>query len=143
MSEIYIKFTQDITQEEYEDKPYGDWWEQWRFSVDSVNLSDSASLNVEKYNLPDIDVGDEVYVVCLRYSDGDSFGYSQGKGEIVWAFKSKVLAEGLVNIIKIHKDEVNFSFINDCGEDVKLSNPAFGYFECLDDVYIETFIVEE
>lgn len=125
------------------EKYYGEWWADYSFSVDSVSISDEKRYegDSEKFNL-DVEVGDIVYVVYITYSDGDSFGRSTGKGEVVWMYKEKRKAEDCAESVEKFKGRYSINIETEDGQVVSWSNPCSDYFSQLEDVVVKEMIVE-
>lgn len=124
-------------------KAYGEWWANYSFSVDSVSVSDEKRYECggEKFNL-DVERGDNVYVVYITYSDGDSLGRSTGKGEVVWVYKERQKAEECAERIERFKGSYSINLEIGDGQSVSWSNPCRDYFSQLEDVVVKEMIVE-
>lgn len=100
------------------------------FTVDSVTLNHITAYH-EEFSM-DSYIPSEVWVVTVIYSDGNTFGHTEGYGRI----EAVVRTEGEADIIasKIRKgDYTSRSGYNSWG----------GYFASLTDVRVERFKVRE
>ena len=118
---------------------FGDWYAYYDFEVLLVSLKgekiDSIAVDFEAK------VGDEVYVLWMIYSSGDSFGRSSGDGEVIWVFKDyKIAMEAYKKWYKA--EEYSISFVVDGGHTMTTSNPSSGYFEHQDSLHLVKYIVE-
>lgn len=97
--------------------------------------------------------GDIVHLLVMRWDDGDSYGHSNGHGEVLWAFKDHRLAreallrwqyacdyhgEGWCHDNKLQ----SISFRVDGGRFIQLNNPAYDGFCHVQDLYLDTRIVQ-
>ena len=138
VKQVEITISANPPQEEY-----GSWSTDLHFSVEGVFLSKDRRYHYEEIEVDfDVKVGDEVHVLYMIYSSGDSFGSSTGNGEVIWVFKDKMLA---VEVAKEYENTEEYSifFTTEEGNIVKLSNPAAGYFENISSLNIKSFKVEE
>lgn len=145
---LYINTYNRCTQSQRSEEAYGEWYESYDFRINSVHLDRTSDYD-EEFDVPfEVVEGDEVYILYMIYTSGDSFGYSDGNSEIIWVFKDKEVArkaEG-VYIDAVESEEYNNSLIEvvvDGGTTLKLSNPAWGYFENVSTIELETFKVEK
>ena len=138
---LYVQRKQECTYAKHSEEIYGDWEEHYNFEVRGVSLTERKSS--EEFNVPfKIKAGQPVFVLFMIYDSGDSFGYSKGKGEVLWVFKYSDIALKALNKWKnSHKDDTSVEFEIDGGIKKRLSNPASGYFENLENVELETFLV--
>jgi hypothetical protein len=86
---------------------------------------------------------DTLYALCISYDTGDSFGCDEGKHEVVHLFRNKGVAEdnlkALGDLYSKGGDLSGGEFVLklDNGEELKTYVPYMGYFEYLNDVYVE------
>ena len=143
---LYVSKRSRCVESKEPDEPYGDWYAQYEFRINSIHLNRQSDYD-EEFNLPfDVVEGDEVYVLYMIYSSGDSFGRSEGNAEIIWIFKDKQVAKKAESIYTDAVEDDNGSMIEvevDGGTKLKLSNPAWGYFENCSTIELDTFTVEE
>lgn len=89
------------------------------------------------------------FIVWAKYSTGDSFGRYGGKYEAIDIFTDEKMAEACRHQA-IHDESCkdkwgyihSYKYTRQNGEVIKQSRPWSGYFENLDDVYIESFRLE-
>jgi len=79
----------------------------------------------------DVVRGQTVYIVLARYSTGDSFGNSEGHGCIVGIYKNEKDAQAIIDSVS---DETYY-------EKVEKYPPWKGYFESLQDIFVESKVV--
>lgn len=142
---IYVKTDSYCTSHYRSDEEYGDWGSNSIFSIEGVYATSPDSYSAELINVPfDFVTGDVVYVLWMTYTSGDSFGQSDGNGEVLWVFKDPQVALNAQNVWqKSHDadDHYNVTFIADGGLSVSLSNPAAGYFENVSSLDLTSFVV--
>lgn len=98
--------------------------------------------NYEKFTVDfDAEPGDVVHVLTMEYSSGDSFGNSTGNYEVLWVFKDfKAATKTQNHVLNSGKNE-SLKIKVESGKTIKLSNPAYGYFEKITGVEITTFLL--
>ncbi len=143
--ELFVKYSSHCSSSYHSSEQYGRWNEAYSFDVTGVQLTDPKSYSVDTINVNFEAVpGDTVWVMSITYSTGDSFGYATGKGEVIWVFKDQDTAEQASQIwTKTANDAVKVSFPVDSGETIKLCSPVYGYFERLEHVSIQAFVLEQ
>lgn len=126
-STIYISYTSWCADAMDASEEFGDWSEEWHFSVNGASLSPSSD---ESFLVNSVKPGDTIYVLYLVYSDGDSFGTASGKGLVLWAFANKLVADAALAQCQhaINKENQSFEFLTDGGKKVSLGNPTTDYF---------------
>lgn len=145
---LFAKITNLCDYENRNDEEYSSWSQGWSFSVHAVWSKTKHGVDVEAYDLP-VSLGDKVWSLVIRYSDGDSFGQANNKGELVWLFSTEEAA------IKA-KGEYQASIDNKClsakitveltdGEltVIEVDNLATGGFSSLEYFDINEHVVEE
>jgi hypothetical protein len=149
MMKLFVHTTLQLEDSERETGEQAAWREDWHFDIKDVTLREpSSGQEYETFDLDaDIKFGDTVYLLVLRWTDGDSYGHAYGKGEVMWVFKDPLLAqEGLKRwqfACDEHGDwrhdnkEQFASFRVDGGEIRKMSNPAYCYFARVDALRLE------
>ena len=142
---VYVKYNNVCVCDERSDEDYGDWHQEFEFSVQGVYLVQPNG-SVDSFNVP-FERGETCYVVHYTYSDGDSFGYSDGNGEIAMVYRHYENAQFAKGVIKKTsgdslKMHIPFEKTDGSIEIAQLGNPMFDYFTNLQDVYIDTFIVQ-
>lgn len=140
---LFVNYNSTVIHSEDDGEKYGEWFESKYFYVESVSLSKTKALYEEYFNVNfEVKPGDVVFVLYIRFRSGDSFGVSEGNGDIVWVFKDLELAKKAEKQIK--QECKNYSICIDIGHNKPLiyGNPSMGYFESLEDVCIESCIVQ-
>jgi hypothetical protein len=142
---LYVKTQSHCNSSYQEDKDYGDWHSDSSFSIEGVYASTPDGYNVELIDVPfDFKPGDAVFVLWMTYSSGDSFGHSEGNGEVLWVFKDAAVALAAKALWQKANDKDGHyavEFIADSGMKVSLSNPAAGYFENLSSLDLSAFLI--
>lgn len=142
MTKIYIEYDYYCEHSEYSEEEYGPWSQQNSFSVGGASITPKNCY--EEFNLCcNVEVGQPVYAMVLRYGTGDSFGNSSGNGEILWVWREKILAEKALEWFNENLEKHTINFFQEDLTEVQISNPASGYFEWVEDVYIQELILEE
>jgi hypothetical protein len=148
MTEIYINWKQHLLSS-ITDEWGRDWEEEYHFSVNNAYLS-GEHMAVESFKtIHDVNVGDTVYVLVIRYSDGNSFGRAYGKGEVLWVFTSKEIAEKASDTFTKAIEEKDYDkpytieIELEDGSKVSIGNPVYDYFTTLDECEIIELKVEE
>lgn len=139
MSKLYVSVSEKVTRYSRSDDDYGDWREDKDFSVTGVFLSEISTEVVSI--ISEVKDGDIVHVLYIRYSTGDSFGQSTGNGEVMYIFSDINAAFEAKDALSRQEQEFSVKFLDDERNVISMSNPAAGYFESLDDVIIESFVV--
>ena len=151
---LYIEVDSSCLEDYWDGEQYGDWYQSLDFSIKSVHLQKPEYATYEEFEVPfDVVSGDEVHILWMMYSSGDSFGQSDGNHELIWIFKDKEVAKAAeisyTNIAtnesinnNCDHDSSMITIVIDSGEEMKLSNPAWGYFENVSSINLQTFKVE-
>lgn len=131
--DLYLTYDESRSGGEYEsDEPYSS------RAPTIINFS-PRKLYLEESSVPgwlketvtsedDFQRGDTAYVVYVRYSDGDTFGYTSGYWEILGTFKDANKASALTKAINNNK--------------YAGYKPWDGYFSSLEDVDYEVMVVQ-
>lgn len=143
--ELYVNTTTTVSHWN-DGEEYGQWETNKETTIHSVSLTKpkpkTSDIWSEKFNvLFDTKVGDVVYVLYMTYSSGDSFGFSEGEHETIWLFKDKSLAEAARKEYE-NCNTYRIDIVVDSGETLKLTNPAWGYFENISSCDVLEFVVE-
>jgi hypothetical protein len=129
------------------------WSEDWSFNIDHVSTTPpTSSCTFETFEIDaDVKCGDIVYLLVLRWSDGDSYGRAHGKGEVLWVFKDRLLAQEALmrwqHACDVHGEwrhdnkQPSATFRVDGGQFIKLGNPAYCYFASVDTISLYPSIV--
>ena len=85
MPKLYVIYEDIMVSSEYSNEPYGDWREQHQFRPLNFSTENPKRGDYIEFS-PIFESEDIVYVVYGIYSTGDSFGFAEGKGEILEVF---------------------------------------------------------
>lgn len=141
-NKLYVNYTDKNISSYRSDEDYGEWSDVNDFNIESVTIEKINEYCCEQFTVDfDVNVGDTVYVLSMIYSYGDSFGRSEGNGEVIWLFKTKQKAQKALNIIQDNEDEYTIEFKSEKGTKVKFNNPAYDYFSTLSSLEIKQLIV--
>ena len=138
---ILVSYCSGCTHSDNSDEMYGAWSAVYDFDITSVyridDDKDETSYNADAFLIADDSA--TAYVIVMRYSTGDSFGSSNGHGEIIHAFGNEEIANKALDSIREQEDNYTITFTDDLGRDISYSNPGAGYFESVDSIEIEKF----
>ena len=84
---------------------------------------------------------EQVYVVYMIYSTGDSFGHSTGNIDIIHVTAREDAAHALAEKITKNPDEYSIEFVDDFARPIKISNRGAGYFERIDYVAVDCYSI--
>ena len=145
MHNVYVQYREVCTSSFREDEEWGSWGEEYSFSVKGVSLTSNKDYDFHSEDkvpcLTEVAVGQEVFVLWISYTTGDSFGSASGKGEVLWVFSDKKTATDARKEVYRQEKNLDIKLALEDGSVIKLSNPVQGYFERLDSVIIDSFIV--
>lgn len=102
------------------ERPSGDW--------DSVTVEFTPDLH------------ETLYALCVSYDTGDSFGRDEGKLEVVHLFRDRNIAQENLNALgdSYYQSKGGiFDMKLDDGSVKEIYAPHMGYFESLNDVFLE------
>lgn len=136
---IYVTYNDICEHSEHSDEMYGDWYESRSFSVTGVS-SFKPLREHERFGI-EMDSGSTAHVVTMHYSTGDSFGRSDGRGEVLWVFDNIDDAVAARKALEEQREKFSVEFKDGSGKVIKMSNPGAGYFESVNDISVETFTV--
>lgn len=145
---LFVGYTNFLCHSERTEEDNGacyQWSEQYSFSVDYARLSAIHNTDFETFGIPaHVTVGETVYVLSITFSDGDSFGTASGKGEVLWVFKNKDVAEKAYSDWNSATDDnkPSVEFVIDDGSKIRLSNPVGGYFKNIGELCITKLTVQ-
>ncbi len=139
-TKLYVQIEEILLDSFDSGEQYGDWSESHSFEPTGVSLNNES--NEEFEIIGDIKSGSEVHVLWCTYSSGDSFGHSEGNGQILWVFTDPNLAEMAKIMVYKYKEQVSIKFNIEDGKEVKISNPGYGYFDNLDTIELTSFVVK-
>lgn len=143
---LFVQYQQTTLDSYHSGEEYGEWYADYDFKVHGVSTASHSSeyrrydYREEEFEVDfDATPGDTVWVLTMVFSSGDSFGSSNGNGEVLWVFKSRELAEQAADQVEDDSEQFQIAIKTDGGADVVLSNPAAGYFENISAMYVEPF----
>ena len=145
--ELFVQFESRCIDSYREDKEYGDWSEQYDYEVKGVSISSRGRWSGLAYDEERINVGfeaeagDPIHILWMTYSTGDSFGHGSGYGEILWVFKDATVARQALDLFKASSEQYSIVVKDDAGNDITLHNPGSGYFESVDSLQVDTFVL--
>lgn len=126
---------------------YGDWSESNDIDYKDAKVSDLGYGDVALFpNQREPKRGEDIFVVGVSYSSGDSFGHGTGYHELLWAFTDGDLAFKLSDLLKKDSED-NPDYNYKSGnyvmfEGVKVGTSTWkGYFESLERVFVERLMV--
>lgn len=144
MPSLFVNYCTFCESSEQSSEEYGSWSQDWDFYVEGVSLTEKHNSRYpEEFTVDWTPVeGQEVYVLYVRYGDGDSFGFAEGKGEVVWVFRDRTVAEAAKKALETaDSNAYSIEIAVESGEKIKMNNRAFDYFTSVNGYYIESFIV--
>lgn len=142
MSLVYVQHWQQCIHDEHDGEEYGSWSRDNDYTVEGVVLDAKLRWGCDAIQIaPAVVEGDEVWVLYVTYCTGDSFGSDCGQGEIIWVFTNKDVADVALRKIDANQTASVFSFEDEDGEVLHLSNPANDYFSHIESVNVRSFIV--
>lgn len=144
---IYITYKETVENENYDPGDGGPYDHSWSctssFEALGAFLTQPDHFDYELFDLDfNVEVGDELHILTVIYSDGDTFGNSCGNGEIFWVFKTIEKAKQTEALIWNNRKSFSISFDTESGKKVSLSNPGVGYFETLDEIRLKSFSLQ-
>lgn len=145
---IYVDYKETVEDQQFDQGDGGRWDYSWSktmsFETLGVSLTKPEGYDYETFEVDfEVEAGEEIYTLTVIYSDGDTFGHSCGNGEVVWVFKSEEKAKEAEQLFWDNRKSYSIKFESERGETISLSNPGSGYFETLDEVRIESFVVRK
>jgi hypothetical protein len=147
MTDIYLHYEQHTEQniDRHSDEPYDYSWSS-RTEFTPLGLYTKQGSWVETLNfLEDAEsyIDQEISIIVVRYSSGDTFGNGIGKWSIPHCFLSnKDLEEELVNSIKA-ENELYKNNRSEWNEKFGVYKDWLGYFERLESIDVFTFILKD
>lgn len=140
---IYVTTDERCIDSYISGEQFGEWSETLNCRVTGVYLQkpDGFGWGDETFEIhDDISEGDTVHVLSMTYSWGDSFGRGSGKLEVLWVFADYSEAVAAARAVEKAKDQFSVEFETSRGL-ITLSNPGAGYFESVEDISIDDFVV--
>lgn len=143
MNPLYVKTEQKVLESWSEGYQYGKWHVIQETNVTGVVLDRYLNeySGVEEFTV-DATAGDPVYVVSVIYSTGDSFGYKTGELCVVGVYNNMKDAESVqAKILKYPRwNDIRVTLSD--GTKEQIYGPWAGFFERIQNVRLEKFIVE-
>lgn len=137
---ICVKYEERCTYAEHESGSCGYWSEYYDSSITSVQvLNDGEDQPYNSDNFQVADGATKIYVVYMIYSNGNSFGNSNGNISIIHAFSNSDAAHALAKEITENPKQQNFIYRDDFGKEQTYHNVGFGYFEHINYVEVLPF----
>lgn len=143
--ELRAKIQRNQLEYYHSGEQYGEWRESWENTFLGVEVVPSGG---DVFTLDgNMMGGDDIYIVWVEWSSGDSFGNSdKGDVEVVASFKNRATAEALEKAIYKGSGKGKYSFKFQIDKDnpkscIDVYEAWEGYFESLDNVYIEKVTV--
>ena len=121
---------------------YGDWSETWDCEIDHVFVDERGYCKEIPVGFKPVK-GMKVFVVTQSYSDGDSFGRREGLMRIIGVFNTQFISEKVRQAVKDGYEssqslvECQIENGNVCRYSLDVD-----YFLIIDDIRIESFVVE-
>lgn len=142
---LYVYYTAGCNDSYHDGEQYGEWSEDNYFSVDGVCLADpKGSCDEINVCFEKKDIGDCIYVLVVHYGSGDSFGYSTGNGEIIWAFADSATAHNaLAACNKAKSDVMRFDIQDENGNDIPVWNHDYDYFGGVEGYELKALVLEK
>ena len=135
-------YTRDYTED------YGEWSEENDHNLVSASISNDKYWDVALFpSEVEPTRGQDIYVVYVLYSSGDSFGHSSGNLVYIWAFTDPKKAYELSDLILTdYAKQPDFSFDKNGNEFTFYGQTIYcgtwkGYFERLQEVEVAKLCV--
>lgn len=145
--ELFVQYNEICTHSYREDKQYGDWVEQYDYEVKGISISSRGrwsglAYDEERINVSfEAEAGTPLHILWMTYGSGDSFGRGDGYGEILWIFKDADVARRALETFRANAEQYSIPVKDDAGNAVTLHNPGSGYFESVNSLQVDTFIL--
>lgn len=143
VTNVYVSYIERIIDEHRDDTEHSNWSETHEFDLCGVSLTPPQTGSFETFALAvNINSGYPVWVLCLRFSEGDSFGLATGKGEALWAFRDESKGHAAREAVEaqIKQKSSKLEFIGEDHSDICMSNPI-DFYGIIESVSLEHFIV--
>lgn len=142
MIKVLVEYDERCTHSEREPVQYGSWEEQYSSSITNVRrVSDDEDRPYRSDVFVVPEGTEQVYVIYMIYSTGDSFGRSEGNMDIIHVTANEDAAHALADKITKNPDEYSIEFVDDFGRPIKISNRGAGYFERIDYVAVDCYSI--
>lgn len=155
---LFVRVESSCLHSKHSEKEFGGWEEAHDAQITAVDkhvaLGEASGSRGEWVNVQGkVNDGDTVYVLFMLYEQGDSFGRSSGNHEVFWVFTDLDKGKAALEVVKSANeyrynemtdrstDVFTLEFELEDGTKVKVSNPAAGYFERMEDVYLKRMVV--
>lgn len=151
MSHVVVVANEITDHYHHDGQRYGSWESSHSYRIDRVCLQNEQSdehFGFGEYfdiAIPvELQRGDPVYVLVMRYSSGDSFGHSTGNGEVLWAFAdARVAFKAKDTFLKDeNRDSYSVNITLEDGSEIPVGNPAYGYFENIENIEVHTLTLQ-
>lgn len=113
------------------------------FEVLGVVLDPAQRWELETCWVKDVTSGDDVWVLWVEYTTGDSVSQYTDQGEIIATFTSQERAAAAQAEWNNSRQAGTVCFMDDGGDMMYLQNPAADYFSAITDVHIRKFTVDD
>jgi hypothetical protein len=141
---VFVQGNSEVLSQKRAKKQYDSWSAEYSYSVSGIGLTNEAYFSAHEFELPyDVKIGDQLFVVFVTYSTGDSFGTARGQGDVVAVFKDQNLAFEAAREIRKDENADEFLFLMEDGTKQKFHNVASGYFEHITTIGVQGFIVHD
>jgi hypothetical protein len=143
LTNVYVSYVEQTIDEHRDSNEFSNWSETHEFDLRAVSLTPPQFGTFETFALTSsINSGCPVWVVCLRFSAGDSYGLATGKGEALWAFSDESTGHAAREAIEeqIKQTSPKLEFLTEDSTNIQMSNPI-DYYGILESVGLEHFIV--
>lgn len=151
-----VNINQSLESEQLAEEEYGSWEDCYSNQFEKISKAKEIPDVVSDF---DIQKGEKCWVVWVEYSSGDSFGMSENcSTEVCGVFRDKKCAQELERAIKEQnrvysqgefefgeswEDQNKFYFKTSDGQEFQYGFcPWYGYFEVLENVYVEESVME-
>lgn len=118
---VYISYSSECTASYHDGEK---WSARYEFSVTDATLTPVYHAARHEVYPMDVKSGDTVYVLYMIYSEGDSFGRSDGNGEVLWCFKSEELANKAKRNVDENYNSYTIEAVGDDGKVIMLTKTA-------------------
>lgn len=142
MIKVLVEYEERCTHSEREKVQFGSWSENYSSSITNVRrISDDEDRPYRSDVFVVPEGTEQVYVVYMIYSTGDSFGRSEGNIDIIHCTANENSAHALAEKITKNPDEYTIEFVDDFDRPIKISNRGAGYFERIDYVAVDCYSI--
>jgi len=142
---IYVGYNASCNSSHKSDEEYGEWSADYSSNIEHVisKKPRTSSIIYEEFEVA-CEIGEDVHVLSCEYSEGNSFGCSTGNFEILQVFTNLEDAEEVRKYLDFHQGTSlrRHSVITKSGNTYTICIPYAGYFESLENLSINSFVVE-